>query len=289
MLNGEREPSARWLDRTGRFLEGRVALVTGAGRGVGREAAVLLSRAGARVAILARTRSEIIETAERIRAEGSSVHAFAADVSDWSAMCKVAQEVEQHLGAVELVVANASVIEPIGDAWAVDAAAWAQNVGVNLTGAFFTARAFLPGMVKRNEGTLIFISSGAATHPAPGWGAYAASKAGMEYFAHNLAAELAQRGIRIRVHILYPGVVDTAMQETIRSTEAEAFPLVGKYRQYHERGWLRPAEEPALAILWMAGPWSADLHDKTVSVDDLAIRKRIAEELGIKMFKGRGE
>lgn len=283
-------PGTQWdTSLTGRFLEGRVAVIAGGGRGVGREAAIFLARAGAMVAIIARTESEIAETSERIRREGGRAYTFTADISDWSAIHKIGRQIETTLGAADIVIVNASVIEPIGDAWEVSPEAWARNVNVNLTGAYFAARAFLPLMVERNKGILIFVSSGAATHTAPGWGAYAAAKAGLEHFAHDLAAELSQREVQIRVHILYPGVVDTTMQEKIRRTTAETFPLVEKYRGYHEKGWLRPPEEPALALLWLAGPWALDLHDQAVSVDDAGIRRRLADNLGISMFKGRGE
>jgi len=197
-------------------LEGQVAVVTGGGRGIGRAAAILLAQAGAAVVVTARTATEVEETAEHIRRQGGRAQALPADVSDWAAMERLAEETTQAFGPADIVVANAGVIHPVGDTWEVEPADWAQNLTINLTGSFYTARAFLPAMVARRSGVLIFVSSGAASHPVPGWSAYCAAKAGAEHFVRNVAAEVDQRGLPIRVHALYPGIVATAMQEKPR-------------------------------------------------------------------------
>lgn len=270
-------------------FEGKVAVVTGGGRGVGRAAAILLARAGAAVVVTARTEAEVEETAELIRREGGRARAIVADVSDWAAVQQLATKTERVLGPAEIVVASAGVINPVGDTWMVEPTDWAQNISINLTGAFYSARAFLPAMVSGRSGILIFVSSGAATHPIPGWGAYCAAKAGLEHFASNLAEEINQRALPLRVHVLHPGVVNTAMQEKIRSFASDQFPLVDKYRTYYEEGWLRPPEEPGTLIWWLATPMAADFHGQVVSIEDAEIRSRMAADLGIPPFKGRGE
>ena len=269
-------------------LEGQVAVVTGGGRGIGRAAAILLAQAGAAVVVTARTATEVEETAEHIRRQGGRAQALPADVSDWAAMERLAEETTQAFGPADIVVANAGVIHPVGDTWEVEPADWAQNLTINLTGSFYTARAFLPAMVARRSGVLIFVSSGAASHPVPGWSAYCAAKAGAEHFVRNVAAEVDQRGLPIRVHALYPGIVATAMQEKIRRVSAEQFPLVDRYRNYHEQGQLRPPHEPATLIWWLATPLAADFHGQVVNIDDAAIRSRMAADLGEPLFKGRG-
>lgn len=270
-------------------LEGKVAVVTGGGRGIGRAAAILLGRAGAAVVVTARTAAQVEDTAEHIRQQRGRALAIPADVSDWEAMQQLAAEATRAFGPAEIVVASAGVIEPVGDAWKVEPASWMRSLNINLTGTFYTARAFLPVMVSRRSGILIFVSSGAATHPVPGWSAYCAAKAGLDHFARNLAAEIDQRGLPIRVHTLYPGIVATAMQEKIRSILSDRFPLVKKFRAYHEEGWLRPPKEPATLIWWLATPMAADFHGQVVSIDDAVIRSRMAADLGIQPFKGRGE
>jgi NAD(P)-dependent dehydrogenase (short-subunit alcohol dehydrogenase family) len=144
-------------------------------------------------------------------------------------------------------------------------------------------------MVSQRQGVLIFISSGAATHPVPGWSAYCAAKAGLDHFVRNLASEIDGRGLPIRVHTLYPGIVATAMQERIRSLSQSQFDSVDRFRAYHADGWLRPPEEPGTLAWWLATPMAADLHGQVASMDDVSIRSRLAADLGIQPFKDRGE
>lgn len=268
-------------------LDGQVAVVTGGGRGIGRATAMRLAEAGASVMVTARTESEIGETAERIRNEGGSARAYPADVSDWHEVRRLARETEQTLGLADVVVVNAGIVEPVGDTWEVDPHGWEKNLMINLTGAFFTARAFLPSMMERDRGVLIFTSSGAATHTVAGWSAYCAAKAGLDHFVRNLAAELDERELSIRAHTFYPGVVDTSMQKRIRQKSEETFRQVSKYRRYHEAGVLRPPEEPAALAWWLATPMAAEFHGRTVSIDGPETRRRLAEDLGVPQFSGR--
>lgn len=268
-------------------LDGQVAVVTGGGRGIGRATAIRLAEAGARVIVTARTEPEIEETAEQIREKGGWARAFPTDVSDWHEVRRLVRATKQALGPADVVVINAGIVEPVGDTWDVDPHGWEKNLTINLTGAFFTARAFLPSMVERDTGVLIFTSSGAATHPVVGWSAYCAAKAGLDHFVRNLAAELDEGGLSIRAHTFYPGVVDTSMQKRIRQKSEETFPGVSKYRRYHETGVLRPPEEPAALVWWLATPMAAEFHGRAVSIDDPEIRRRLAEDLGVPQFSGR--
>jgi NAD(P)-dependent dehydrogenase (short-subunit alcohol dehydrogenase family) len=270
-------------------LNSQVAVVTGGGRGIGRATAIRLAKAGASVMVTARTEAEIEETARQIRQEGGRAQAFPVDVSDWEAMEGLAEETERAFGPADIVVANAGVIKPVGNTWEVAPGEWAQNLAINLAGAFYTARAFLPTMVDRRRGVLIFVSSGAATHPVPGWSAYCAAKAGLDHFVRNLAAEVDQRSLPIRAHTLYPGIVDTSMQARIRQKSVEVFSRADEFRGYHEHGWLRPPEEPAALIWWLATPMAAEFHGQVVNIDDATIRRRMAVDLGMPLFKARGE
>lgn len=269
-------------------LDDQVAVVTGGGRGIGRAAAIQLAEVGASVMVTARTASEIEETAEQIRQDGGSAQSFPADVSDWEEMLQLAKATEEAFGPADIVVANAGVIEPVGNTWEVSPDRWAKNLTINLTGAFYTARAFLPAMVERGEGVFIFTSSGAATHPVAGWSAYCAAKAGLDHFVRNLASEVDQHGLPLRAHTFYPGIVDTSMQRHIRGKSEDDFPRSDQFRDYHEEGWLRPPEEPAALIWWLATPMASDFHGQPVSIDDPDIRRRMADDLNLPVFAGRG-
>jgi 3-oxoacyl-[acyl-carrier protein] reductase len=272
-----------------RELEGRVAVVTGGGRGIGRATAVELARAGAAVVVAARHETEVRETADQVQRAGGRALAVSADVSDWPSVQRLADRTREVFGPADIIVANAGVVEPAGDAWSVDPEAWAGNVAVNLTGAYFTWRAFAQAPRRNKGGVAIFVSSGAASHVIPGWSAYCAAKAGLEHFVNVAAEEAEAKGLDLRVHAVRPGIVDTAMQEAVRGMSPDRFGSVGRFRGFHEKGWLRPPGEPAVLIRWLCSPAAADLHGRVADMDDPGVRKRLARDLGLPEFKGRGE
>lgn len=178
-------------------LEGRVAVVTGAARGVGELLARKLSARGAKVALVGLEPDELKRVSERL--PGDSAH-WCADVTDSEAMARVAREVVERFGAVDIVCANAGVAQggPFLDS---DEAAWRRVIEVNLLGSVTTARAFLPALID-SRGYLLQIASLAAITPAPMMTAYCASKSGVEAFAHSLRAEVAHHGVRVGVGYL---------------------------------------------------------------------------------------
>ncbi|MET7934426.1 SDR family oxidoreductase [Streptomyces sp. NPDC005322] len=180
-----------------RSLEGRVAVVTGAARGVGELLARKLSARGAKVALVGLEPDELKRVSERL--PGDSAH-WCADVTDSEAMARVAREVVERFGAVDIVCANAGVAQggPFLDS---DEAAWRRVIEVNLLGSVTTARAFLPALID-SRGYLLQIASLAAITPAPMMTAYCASKSGVEAFAHSLRAEVAHHGVRVGVGYL---------------------------------------------------------------------------------------
>ena len=178
-------------------LDGRVAVVTGAARGVGELLARKLSARGARVALVGLEAEELKRVSERLR--GESDHWY-ADVTDHEAMARVAREVKERFGKVDIVVANAGVASggPFADS---DPVAWRRVIEVNLIGSAVTARAFLPALLE-SRGYLLQIASLAAITPAPMMSAYCASKSGVEAYAHSLRAEVGHKGVRVGVGYL---------------------------------------------------------------------------------------
>ncbi|WKX72215.1 SDR family oxidoreductase [Streptomyces sp. XD-27] len=180
-----------------RGLEGQVAVVTGAARGVGELLARKLSARGARIALVGLEPEALKEVSQRLHTESAYWH---ADVTDHTAMARVAKEVEAHFGQVDVVVANAGVATggPFIDS---DPQSWRRVIEVNLIGGAVTGRAFLPALVA-SRGYFLQIASLAAITPAPMMSAYCASKSGVEAFAHCLRAEVGHTGVRVGVGYL---------------------------------------------------------------------------------------
>src|SRR5215475_5542904 len=173
-------------------LNGKIALVTGASRGLGEGAARALAKAGARVMLLARDRALVQKVAAEI---GGA--ALACDVSDHAAVADAVAATRKRFGGLDILVNNAGVIEPIADLAASDPEAWARNIQINLIGAYYVVRAVLDGMMTAGGGTIINVSSGAAYRPLEGWSAYCAGKAGLAMMTRSIALETRGRGIRI--------------------------------------------------------------------------------------------
>jgi NAD(P)-dependent dehydrogenase (short-subunit alcohol dehydrogenase family) len=178
-------------------LDGQVAVVTGAARGVGELLARKLSARGAKIALVGLEPDELKQVAGRLHTDADWWH---ADVTDHVAMARVAQEVKERFGKVDIVVANAGVATggPFEDS---DPDAWRRVIEVNLIGSAVTARAFLP-VLTESRGYLLQIASLAAMTPAPMMTAYCASKSGVEAYAHSLRAEVGYKGVKVGVGYL---------------------------------------------------------------------------------------
>lgn len=193
-------------------LRGRIAVVTGAARGLGEAMARALVRRGATVALLGLEEGELARVAASL--PGESAH-WPVDITDEAAMARTAAQVTERLGPPSVVVANAGVAAG-GPFLDTAPATWRRVVEVNLLGSAVTARVFLPGLL-RTHGYYLQVSSLAGIVAAPMMSAYCASKSGAEAFAHSLRAELAHRGVG--VGIAYLSWADTEM---IRAAEGHS-------------------------------------------------------------------
>jgi Dehydrogenases with different specificities (related to short-chain alcohol dehydrogenases) len=203
-----------------REFEDRVALVTGGGRGIGREIALGLAREGCDVAIVARTSEQIEQVAHEIRQIGRRALALACDISNKQAVTAAYQRVNAELGPIAILVNNAAIVTPVGPTADVDPEQWAQDIAINLVGAFRCILLCLPYMLSQHWGRIVSISSGAAAGTGMlNANAYTVSKAGLEMLTLNLAEEYKDSGVTINA--IRPGTVDTEMQFFLRTQPAE--------------------------------------------------------------------
>lgn len=236
------------------LFEGQVAWVTGAGRGIGRAVALALAEQGAAAALVSRTQSEVEQVAEEIRSRGGRAIASLLDVSNWEMMHWTAQQIEATLGPIDMLINNAGVLEPLGRLWETDPEQAGRLIDINLSGVYYGMRAVLPGMVKRGRGVIVNVSSGAAASAAQGWSVYAASKAGLDHLTRHAAIDL--QGTGVRVYSLHPGIVETKMQETLRTATPDQLPPDRRqfFVEQKEAGIVQPPEAPARTMLWLCSP-----------------------------------
>jgi NAD(P)-dependent dehydrogenase (short-subunit alcohol dehydrogenase family) len=247
-------------------LAGKVAIVTGASRGIGAAAAFVLAKAGAAVMLVARDGTRASQVAKEVVAAGGRATAMACDVADHGSVRTMVEETARRLGSIDILVNNAGVIEPIGALVQSDPAAWRRSIEVNLVGPYHTAHATLPRMLEAGKGTVINISSGAAHRALEGWSAYCSAKAGLAMLTSAIALECVDAGVR--VFGLAPGVIDTDMQAAIR---ASGINRISQIRQID----LAPVGHPAAAILYLCTAAADDLVGEELALNDPVFRRRI--------------
>jgi NAD(P)-dependent dehydrogenase (short-subunit alcohol dehydrogenase family) len=233
------------------LFDGQLALVTGAGRGIGRAIALELAAAGARVALLARSVDELDEVAAAVRDRGGTAGVFPADAADPAQVAGAMTRITAEMGRVSILISNAAVVWPLGPTVTVTLAEWQAAFAVNVGAVVQLSTALLPPMLEQGWGRIVNVSSGIAAHPAGmiGGNAYATTKAALEAHTINLAAELAGSGVTVNVY--RPGSVDTAMQAWIRAQSPEKIgaPLHERFARSYEEGSLITAGQSARSLM----------------------------------------
>jgi 3-oxoacyl-[acyl-carrier protein] reductase len=203
-----------------RELSGRVALVTGGSRGIGRSIADALAERGAAVAIAYRDRADLgSDAVAAITAAGGRAWAGPCDIGDPAAVGTFVEQAVRSLGPIDILVNNAGVARDT-HVLMMDRARWDEVLAVNLDGAFHCVRAVIRGMLLRRWGRIINVSSPSASMPLPGQAAYAASKAGLEGFTRGLSRDLAAKGVL--VNAVSPGLIETDLLTTMPAAAREA-------------------------------------------------------------------
>ncbi len=239
-------------------LAKQIAVVTGAGRGIGRAIALKFAAEGADVACLSRTAENAEKVAAEARALGRAAWAHAVDVSDPAAVAAAAQQILAAAGRVDILVNNAGVTRD-GLILRMGEADWDTVLDTNLKGAFLATKAFARAMIKQRSGRIINVSSVIGLIGNAGQCNYAASKAGLIGFTQSAARELASRGIT--VNALAPGFIETDM--TAGFTE----PMRAELLQRIPLGFFGQPEDVAGAALFLASPAARYLTGQVLTVD----------------------
>lgn len=244
-------------------LHSRVVLLTGAGRGIGKALAEGFAREGADVALIARTQTELEQTAENIRAIGRRVLAIPTDVSDPDAVAYFTKEVSNDFGRIDILINNAGIQGPIGSMVGNDLKEWMHTVAVNLFGTFLCIRAVLPMMMERRRGKIINLSGGGATGPRQNFSAYAASKAAIIRLTETLAEEV--KPFNIQVNAIAPGAINTRMlDEVLAAGEAAGEISLSQAKRQKESGGDSLEAVVDLAV-FLASDESGGLTGKLIS------------------------
>lgn len=256
-------------------LKDRVALVTGAGRGIGRAIALAYAREGARLALAARSLGELEEAAQEATDLGAETLVVQADVADRSQVDDMVQRTVERFSTIDILVNNAGIHGPTGPLHTNDVSGWIRTFEVNTFGLYYCCRAVIPVMLGQNRGKIINVSGGTRRNAS----AYGASKAAVVNLTEILAIELADANIQ--VNCLSPGSVHTRMWENTRD-EALAIGDTELYESGRRvtSGGGAPLEGAADLAVFLASDASGDLSGRVISAvrDDLsALASRIPQ------------
>ena len=239
-------------------LDGHVALVTGAGSGIGAAVAARLARDGAAVGVNGLTADEVADTVARITSAGGRAVALVGDVSDPDDAERMVREIDQQLGGLHVLVNNAGVQQhtPFLE---LDLATWRTQLSVDLDGAFLMALAACRVMAPRGGGVVLNVTSVHEHQPRPGYAAYCTAKAGLAMLTRVIARELADRGIRAVA--VAPGAIETPIQGQRSSAE------IAEQEDGIPAGRLGTPDEVAALVSYLVSPAAAYVSGTTIVID----------------------
>lgn len=237
------------------MLAGKTALVTGAGRGIGRAIAIGLCEAGCRLVLVARSADQLGEVEARVKDLGGEAHVLQADLAQLDAAVDLPKRIEALGASIDLLINNAATIAPVGPSVAIDPFEWQRAMTLNVTSVAALSFALAAPMLERGWGRIVNVSSGLVERPTGMnlGNAYSTTKAALERHTFNFANELAGTGVTVNVY--RPGGVDTAMQAYVRSQPPEMVGerLHARFVQLHEEGGLITPETSAAALVRRLG------------------------------------
>lgn len=253
------------------LLKGQVAVVTGAGRGIGRAIADRFAAEGASVVVTARTASEVEAAAEQLRSRGARAVSVVADVGEEPDCARILEMTRREFGSVHVLVNNAGIFGPVKPVEEITSAEWDEVLAINLRGAFLLTKLVLPEMYARGSGAIVYVSSIAAKAAFPWNAPYAASKAAMLALTRTVAAEAARKGVR--VNALCPGIVsETRMSQELGRALGERLGVPPEKELAHAlestlQGRATTAAEVAAAAVFLASDQASGITGQTLNVD----------------------
>jgi NAD(P)-dependent dehydrogenase (short-subunit alcohol dehydrogenase family) len=245
-------------------LQDRVAVIVGAGRGIGEAIAVRFAAEGAKLVLAARTAPELQAVTQLVHASGGTANFVVADVTAQPEVASLVQKSIELFGRIDILVNAAGTYGPIGRAWEVDAKEWANTFSANLFGPFLTCQSVLPHMIRAGRGKIINFSGGGATSPLCRFSAYGVSKAAVVRLTETLAEEVKE--FNIQVNAIAPGAVDTKLQDSVLAAGERAGDLLPRIRRLRETGeGGTPREVPAELAVFLASEASRNLTGRLIS------------------------
>jgi NAD(P)-dependent dehydrogenase (short-subunit alcohol dehydrogenase family) len=245
-------------------LQGKVALVTGAARGIGEGIARRFAAEGAQVGVLDRSANHCQRVVDVIRSAGGEAWALPADVTDEASVQGAVDALQSHYGTITVLVNNAAVM-PAGRLHETSPDDFDRCIAVNLRGAYLCSRAVIPGMLALGQGSIIHMSSVTGSLGLPGLAAYSATKAGLSGLARAMSTDYARHGIR--VNAVAPGTIDSPMLHDFLAAQSNPESLRAQFDAMHPIGRVGTIDEVARVFVFLASDDSSFVTGATYTVD----------------------
>lgn len=247
-------------------IKDKCALITGAGRGIGKRLALGFAQAGARVGLLARSKAELDLAQLEIEHAGGMALRIRADVCDYEEMCAATERMKAHFGGLHIVVAGAAIQGPIGPLAETNPRQWVEAIQTNLIGVMHTCRAVLPHMIERRLGKIIVLAGEGATGPRPNFSCYAAAKAALVRLVETLAEEV--RDHNVQVNCIVPGGTYTHMtDQVLNAGDRAGWKARQEALELRTTGGTPPDKQIQLA-LFLASEAASHVSGKLIHVQD---------------------
>jgi NAD(P)-dependent dehydrogenase (short-subunit alcohol dehydrogenase family) len=251
------------------MLDNKIAVITGGGKGIGRAIALACASAGANLVLASRSEDALHETRAEVERLGREALVVPTDITQEQSVRSLAERALAHFGHIDILVNNSGITGPVKPLWEVSLAEWQQTFDINVTGAFLCCRAFLPAMIERRSGSIIFIGSMTGKRPLYGRATYGAGKLALVGMARTLAWETGPYGIR--VNVISPGAVAGERLEGVFRTQAqvEGISVDEARRKFTESSPLNRLVSPndiAHAVVFLASDRAASITGEDLNV-----------------------